>query len=85
MNRGNKVGWALVIFFLLGGAIFTIVMPEIGIGQIWMAVALFLGALYFLLGRFANRVTSQASPNARKTLKEALDESSEPVDRVDGK
>lgn len=55
MIRPNRVGWALVIFFLIGGAIFTVVLPGIGIGQIWMAVAIFLAALYFLLGRFANR------------------------------
>ena len=44
-------GVFITVFFLLGGIAFTIVMPDIWIGQIWIAVALVLGAFFFFLAR----------------------------------
>ena len=44
-------GVFITVFFLLGGIAFTIVMPDIWIGQIWIAVALVLGAVFFFLAR----------------------------------
>ena len=53
--RANVVGWFILSGFLIGGAVMTVLIPEIWIGQIWLAVALGLGAYYLLLGRSANR------------------------------
>jgi hypothetical protein len=53
--RPTSVGWFLVALFLVGGAIFTVVMPDIWIGQIWMAVALGLAAYYVVMIRRATR------------------------------
>ena len=53
MQRPNSVGWGLVLFFLLGGIAFTIAIPEIWLGQIWVVVALGLAALYLVMGRRA--------------------------------
>ena len=58
MQRPNAVGWGLVIFFLAGGIAFWITIPEIYIGQIWVAVALFLGALYIFMSRRAEKMES---------------------------
>jgi hypothetical protein len=55
MQRPNAIGWGLVIFFLAGGIAFWITIPEIFIGQIWVAVALFLGALYLFMNRRAEK------------------------------
>ncbi len=55
MMRPNTTGWILVAFFLLGGAVFTVLMPEIWIGQIWIAVSLFLAGWYYLMNRRARR------------------------------
>jgi hypothetical protein len=51
--RPNPVGWGLVLLFLIGGIAFWVTIPDIFIGQIWVAVALFLAALYLLMGRRA--------------------------------
>jgi hypothetical protein len=55
MQRPNAVGWGLVIFFLAGGIAFWITIPDIYIGQIWVAVALFLAALYFFMSKRADQ------------------------------
>jgi hypothetical protein len=57
MMRPNAVGWGLVGFFFLGGLAF-IAVPEtrgIWIGQIWVAVSLFLAVLYTVMIRRANK------------------------------
>jgi hypothetical protein len=53
--RVNPIGWFLVALFLVGGIAFWITLPWVGIGQIWVAVALGLAALYLFLGRRAAR------------------------------
>lgn len=45
------VGWSIAAFFLIGGIAFTVLIPEIWIGQIWIAVALVLGGVFFLVAR----------------------------------
>jgi hypothetical protein len=49
--RINPVGWLLFVFFLGGGVWFTAAMPEIWIGQIWIAVSFVMIAGLWLLGR----------------------------------
>ena len=51
----NPAGWPLVLFFLVGGIAFTIAMPDIWIGQIWIAVSLLVGAIFFFIGQRAKR------------------------------
>ena len=41
----------IITFFLLGGIAFTIAIPEIWLGQIWIVVALALGVFFFFLAR----------------------------------
>jgi hypothetical protein len=55
MTRINAGGWFIVAFFLIGGIAFTIAMPEIWIGQIWIAVALLVGVIYLAINRGTNR------------------------------
>jgi hypothetical protein len=55
MMRPTAVGWFLVASFLVGGAAFAVLMPEIWIGQIWIAVALGLAAYYLVMIRRAAR------------------------------
>ena len=52
--RPNNIGWFIVIFFLAGGVFFTIAIPDIWIGQIWIVVSLGLAGLYIFLGRRAD-------------------------------
>jgi Short C-terminal domain len=52
----NPVGWFIVVFFLVGGIIFWVTIPGIGIGQIWTAVAAFLALLYFGINRRGQKV-----------------------------
>ena len=52
--RPNKVGYFLTLFFFLGGIGFWIAMPEVGIGQIWTAVATFLGLLFIWMNKKAD-------------------------------
>jgi hypothetical protein len=49
----NPAGFPLLLFFLIGGIVFTITMPEILIGQIWIAVALGVGLLFVVISRRA--------------------------------
>ena len=56
MNLG--VGWFLVAFFLIGGIAFTIALPWVGIGQIWIAVAVVLGLVYLVISRRQSRMES---------------------------
>lgn len=51
----NKVGWFIVAFFLIGGIIFYITIPQIMIGQIWITVSIGLAGLYMLLTWRANK------------------------------
>jgi hypothetical protein len=55
MQRPNAVGWGLVLFFLVGGIAFWITIPDIFIGQIWVAVSLFLAAVYFFMNKRADQ------------------------------
>jgi hypothetical protein len=56
MTRVNPVGWFIVAFFLIGGIAFTVAMPSIGIGQIWIGVAVLVGLIYLAIGRRASRM-----------------------------
>lgn len=47
--RPNRIGWGIVAFFLIGGVAFLLIMPEIWIGQIWIAVSLGLATLYLFM------------------------------------
>jgi len=54
--------WVLVAFFFFGGLAFTIYEGTrwIGIGQIWMAVAVFLAAIYLgLFGKILEKLRSK--------------------------
>lgn len=53
--RPNRTGWVLVAFFLLAGIGFWIAIPEIFIGQIWVAVALLLAVVYAGMNRRADQ------------------------------
>ncbi|MEA2132050.1 MAG: hypothetical protein QOJ85_4941 [Solirubrobacteraceae bacterium] len=55
MTRINTGGWFIVAFFLIGGIAFTIAMPGIGIGQIWIGVALLVGVIYLAVNRATGR------------------------------
>ena len=63
--RPNLIGWFLVAFFFLGGLVFFITIPEIWIGQIWMAVAVFLGVLYAAMTAKANNAATLAAHGTR--------------------
>ena len=52
--RPNKIGWAFVIFFLLGGIALWIAIPEVWVGQIFVVVAVFLAILYAAMNRRAD-------------------------------
>jgi hypothetical protein len=56
MTRVNPVGWFIVAFFLIGGIAFTIALPWVGIGQIWIGVALLVAVIYLVIGRRASRM-----------------------------
>lgn len=55
MTRINAGGWFIVAFFLIGGIAFTIALPWVGIGQIWIAVAVLIGLIYFFINRATGR------------------------------
>jgi hypothetical protein len=55
MTRINAGGWFIVAFFLIGGIAFTIAMPDIWIGQIWIAVAVLVGVIYLVINRRTDR------------------------------
>lgn len=55
MMRPSRIGWFIVAFFFIGGVIFTILIPRIWIGEIWIAVSLALAAYYVLMNRRADR------------------------------
>jgi hypothetical protein len=54
-SRGNPVGWALIAFFFVGGIVFWIALPDIFIGQIWVAVSLLLALIFGLIGLAGRR------------------------------
>ena len=56
MTRVNPVGWFIVAFFLIGGIAFTIALPWVGIGQIWIGVAVLVGIIYLMIGRRGARM-----------------------------
>jgi hypothetical protein len=64
MTRINAGGWFIVAFFLIGGIAFTIALPSIGIGQIWIVVAAVIGVIYLVI----NRRTSQKLALRQKGL-----------------
>jgi Short C-terminal domain len=65
--RVNPVGWFIVAFFLIGGVAFWIALPWVGIGQIWVAVAVGVGLLYLWMGRRADRAESLRTAGAPGT------------------
>jgi hypothetical protein len=54
-TRVNPIGWGLGLFFLIGGIVFWIAIPDIYIGQIWVFVAVLLIVIFGLVGRSAKR------------------------------
>jgi Short C-terminal domain len=67
MTRVNPVGWFLVAFFLIGGIAFWIALPWVGIGQIWVVVAVGLGVLYAFMQRRAAKAESLRTAGAPGT------------------
>jgi Short C-terminal domain len=67
VTRVNPVGWFIVAFFLIGGVAFWIALPWVGIGQIWVAVAVGVGLLYLWMGRRADRAESLRTAGAPGT------------------
>jgi hypothetical protein len=64
----SQIGrWGLVAFFFLGGVAFVSFEPtrEIWIGQIWIAVSIFVAVVYVLTGR--------GGAGGKFSLKKALD------------
>lgn len=53
MMRPNATGWILVAFFFIGGIAFTVTMPGIYIGQIWIGVSVLLAIVYFVMSNRA--------------------------------
>jgi hypothetical protein len=47
----NRSGWVVVAFFLVGGIALWVTAPDIWIGQILVAVAVFVGILYLFISR----------------------------------
>jgi hypothetical protein len=54
MTRVNPIGWFIVAFFFVGGIAFTVAMPGIGIGQIWIGVSVVIAIVYLLVNRRAS-------------------------------
>jgi hypothetical protein len=46
------IGGPIIALFLIGGIFFWLTIPEIMIGQIWVAVSVFLILVYLVIGRF---------------------------------
>ena len=51
MVQSKGTAWFIIVFFLIGGIAFTVAMPSIWIGQIWIAVAVLLGIFFLFLSR----------------------------------
>ena len=49
--QSHDTAWFIIVFFLLGGIAFTVAIPGIWIGQIWIGVAVLLAIVFLLLGR----------------------------------
>jgi hypothetical protein len=54
VTRVSGFGWVIVAFFFVGGIAFTIALPWVGIGQIWIAVSVVIGLIYFFVNRRAD-------------------------------
>ena len=63
--RPNWIGWILVLFFFFGGLGFWMAIPEIFIGQIWVAVSLFLAVLYVFMTLRAGRADAMRRTGVR--------------------
>ncbi len=63
--RPNLVGWLIVALFGVGGFFFWRTIPEIWIGQIWMAVAALLAVIYIIMTMRANQATKLANTGVR--------------------
>jgi hypothetical protein len=63
--RPNRVGWFLVLLFGVGGFFFWRTIPEIWIGQIWMAVAALLAVMYMVMTVRANKASQLANTGVR--------------------
>jgi hypothetical protein len=67
----NPAGFPLALFFLIGGIVFTITIPGIFIGQIWIVVSLFLIGLFVFLSRRAaagERLKAEGIPGSAQIL-----------------
>jgi hypothetical protein len=63
----KPAGWLLFVLFLGGGAWFTVAMPEIWIGQIWIVVSFVMIAGLWLLGRPAAKMEKLRRQGIRGT------------------
>lgn len=71
MMRPNRMGWVLLAFFLIGGIVFWIRIPEVGIGQIWVGVSVILGILFvvmFLRAERADEMKQTGTPGQAQIL-----------------
>jgi hypothetical protein len=69
--RPNRFGWVLLAFFLIGGIAFWIAIPEVWIGQIWVAVSVMVGILYvrmFLRAEQHDQMRRQGTPGQAQIL-----------------
>jgi hypothetical protein len=64
VTRVNPVGWFIVAFFLIGGIAFWIALPWVGIGQIWVVVAVIVGLVYIAVQRRAAKAESLRTTGA---------------------
>ena len=59
--RLNKGGWFIALLFLGGGIFFWVTQPGLGLGQIWVAMAVFLILLYLIFGIKSRLAEGKAS------------------------
>lgn len=62
------IGAPLIAFFGVGGVLFWIFLPGIGIGQIWVAVAVVLLLVYGAISRWVNKRRARTEQLMREGL-----------------
>jgi hypothetical protein len=55
MMRPNRIGWSLVAFFFVVGAVITAIDPTIWLGEAYMGGAVVLAGVYLLMTKRADR------------------------------
>lgn len=59
--RTNRTGWIVVALFIVGGAAFWVLAPELWIGQIWVGIAVLVAiALAFISRKYDSAGAYQA-------------------------